>query len=603
VLGRRIGYPSAQMGGLRVVRRSSFAVQILRLVPWIALVLAAVLDRGPQGETRFSAHFLPVVLWVYDDFAWTCARNSVVFAGVVTLISLGMGVTAAWLGARRQFWGQALGRGWVESILAVSPAFVALGLVGLWGQPQSWPWPFSGPRATERGVSLESWSGLPLWMTWIWSTLPAAIALVTVITRPAVERLSTSWDDAARIAGGAGPGVWRRLTWPLIRPAAARGAALVFFLSLIEPGAPRILGLRRTLAFQIVELASRPEPFPRLAVWALIAALIAVAGSVLIRWWGGPAKIGNGDESIRTVAPRPATPGGALCSWLFLGGVGVVGWLPIVGLFELSVGPAWRHSASNGEASRVPATLAHCFGGAPVPDLMAASALLGAEVAAGLALLGWLLRADGSGRSPPALLPRLRVGMPAIPPLSLGIGVLALPWLASLAAHSLFDDGWIGWLARGLERLRIWLDPDRNAWALLALGVGLALAPWFLAAAASSRDRAQHHWVDSRVEAALLAGASRGRARRLARAGGLNRWLVCVFAVWAAAATNLTPALLWAPWSDGRTVAAGAVVLAGGAAEDECQAAALALLAIVVTLAALLLVRVTNSLRPFDELD
>ena len=62
------------------------------------------------------------------------------------------------------------------------------------------------------------------------------------------------------------------MTWPLIRPAAARAAAIVFPMALLEPGVPLILGLRRTLAFQIVEAAGRPDPFPRLAVWTVMAA-------------------------------------------------------------------------------------------------------------------------------------------------------------------------------------------------------------------------------------------------------------------------------------------------------------------------------------------
>ena len=64
----------------------------LGFAPAVALVAAILVDEGPTGEPRASSHFFPVVLWLYDDFAWTCARNSVIFALVVSLGSLVLGV-------------------------------------------------------------------------------------------------------------------------------------------------------------------------------------------------------------------------------------------------------------------------------------------------------------------------------------------------------------------------------------------------------------------------------------------------------------------------------------------------------------------------------
>ena len=50
-----------------------FALGISLLLPVIALPLSVWLDRGPAGEARISPHFFPLVLWLFDDFAWTCA--------------------------------------------------------------------------------------------------------------------------------------------------------------------------------------------------------------------------------------------------------------------------------------------------------------------------------------------------------------------------------------------------------------------------------------------------------------------------------------------------------------------------------------------------
>ena len=54
--------------------------------------------------------------------------------------------------------------------------------------------------------------------------------------------------------------------WPIVRPAAARAAGIIFLLAIVEPGAPLVLGLRRTLAFQIVD-ARRVRAHFRAAVW------------------------------------------------------------------------------------------------------------------------------------------------------------------------------------------------------------------------------------------------------------------------------------------------------------------------------------------------
>ena len=156
---------------------------LIQLVPAVALVLAVWFDRGPKGDARLSPHLFPVVLWIFDDFAWTCARNSVVFALVVSLTSLVIGVGLSWLIARRRFWGRPILRGAVAALMAAPPAFLALGILGLLGPPSPWPWPFVTQDPKGPGASLESWSGLPLWIVWVWTTLPGAAALVALPRR------------------------------------------------------------------------------------------------------------------------------------------------------------------------------------------------------------------------------------------------------------------------------------------------------------------------------------------------------------------------------------------------------------------------------------
>jgi ABC-type Fe3+ transport system permease subunit len=566
--------------------------------PLVALVLSILFDRGPAGETRLSTHFFPVALWLYDDFAWTCARNSVIFALVVTAASLFLGVAVAWAGARRRFWGHRFLGQVVGSLVVVSPAFLALGLVGLFGDPRPspWPWPVSPESVMRRTVSLESWSGLPLWLVWVWTALPAGVALVSLVAARSVERLEPSWDDAARLAGVRRLRSWRRLLWPLVRPAAARAAAVVFVFSLVEPGAPLVLGLRRTLAFQLIEASRRAEPFPRLAVWAVMTGLIALAGSVVIRRWGGTAILGGQRGLAVSSSTRSASARRALVSGTMLAACAVTGWVPVLGLVRLSLGAVGRDNPSTGAIGPAVEALAHCLRDPPVPELVANSLLLGLELAVGLFVLEWLV-----GAGPKRPWPLLSI---SIPPLVLGAGLYSLSWLAGLAARSLTDNQFWPPLARACEQVAVLSDLDRNPWVLMALSVGLVLAPWFLTASwAGSRLERSNGRLASAIEAALLAGDSRGRARRLSAPGwwrrSLGRFILCG----SLAATNLTPALLFARWTDVRTVAPGALALAAGHEEDRCQAAVLALLATFVVVLALGVARTTSSPAGIDAID
>jgi hypothetical protein len=134
--------------------------------------------------------------------------------------------------------------------------------------------------------------------------------------------------------------------------------------------------------------------------------------------------------------------------------------------------------------------------------------------------------------------------------------------------------------------------------------VALALVPRFLIAWQREAKRGQSRVrSDSALDAALLAGASRAGAIRLRRPLPRARWFAGCFLACSLAATNLTPALLFEPWTDGQTVAPAVLLMAVGPADARSQAAMLALCAIAVNLLALAMARVSSVLPRGLELD
>jgi ABC-type Fe3+ transport system permease subunit len=578
------------MGSFRWLRiMARWLLSALQLAPVFALVAAILVDEGPTGEARASSHYFPLVLWLFDDFAWTCARNSVIFALVVSISSLALGVglrcalDRVWPRGRPLLGAAAL------AVVAVSPAFLALGLKGVFLDRASWPVRAEWSGAESAGASLESWSGVLLWLTWIYSAVPPAAAFVATACASSFRRLDPTWADAARLAGASSYRIARDLFWPIVRPAAVRAAGAVFLIAMVEPGAPLVLGLRRTLAFQIVDAATGPDAFPRAAVWALMAGLLGLCGWLVFRSLGR--------------APIAADPSSAACAlrldrrehraaavvaiisavWLSLWAIVV--WLPVAGLFGFFTRSGGSSPPADGGLAGAVLTAA-----APLRDpvflqVLLDSAVFALEVACGLLLVAWVAGLECRSRSP--LGSRRWLGpLTAFPPLVLGTGVLAMPWLAALGSRFLLDRG--GDRAAVLAGdLAAAIDPHQHLWILMACGVGLVILPRiFRYEGVSPAGSSGRQSTGSGYAAAVHAGAPRWRAAALGKPGILWRLAGRFAIVWVVAATNLTPALLFSAQDEGQTLGPAFLALAGGDAAARSQAAALALLSVLANLAA-----------------
>jgi iron(III) transport system permease protein len=428
------------------------------------------------------------------------------------------------------------------------------------------------------------------------------VALVFVSTRAAQDRMDPDLEDAARLAGATPSRIWWTLLWPILRPALAATGGLIFVTNLADPGAPLLLGLRRTVAFQIVTAALSSDPFPRIAATGLIVLFLTLAGGALALRPAkkkmaaepehAPAAGGSPrDDERRSKRMRDAGRVRALVWSSLLLVWSLLAWLPVVGLIRMSL-QGGNRGVSPGERARAPGTNAlHLLFSDPSGRLLFHSALLGVSVFVVVALLArWPAKVPrgprfGSGER------RLhrRTGSDlltwSVPPLVVSVGMLALLRVAELAGRLV--DAELGWRGVGasLAQLALEFQPSRAPGFLLVAGICLAVLPRRLMnrrEAAGSKEASAR-----RIDQAVLSGAGYGHAKSLALRGA--RTIPAATAVlWATlAATSIAPAILLAPTFGSSPVGPGVVVLADQPESGRARASLLSLAAIVAQLSVL----------------
>lgn len=534
---------------------------LIVVAPLAALVAAAALDRGPDGAIRAS--IFPTAITLLDPFVGAAIRNSLLMATSVTLASLLVGIGFGRLMGGWRFPLQGLSVAILTIAAATPPAVLALGLSILIDGPGERAWRGWFDRAGGR------YSFVPLdwgWIGWFWAAVAQGGALASLAFLSAHAKLNPAWRDAAKLAGGSRNRVWWRLNWPLLRPALARPLGFIFAATLADPGAPLILGLRRTLGYQVAVSALGPEPFPRIAVLGLVILLLAAVVRLAMFAWSGADRLGRMGEVDRKDDARPAPIASirrTLGAWLLGAGWLVLLIAPILAIVTaLGRGESFSSSRFLEEAAdlidseTVALLIRSAVLGIAVMILAVVSRRLvrGLEAAAGTASTDRFERFARLGASAPILS---------------GIVVLCLPGLLAMLADAL------GGRFGPLNRLAEWSRGDGASFSLLVVGVWMTMAPVWL----GSRDRrgGTISADDPRFAAATLAGAGRGRARRLAL-GALRparRRSAGVLAIFAA--TNIAPAILLATSLQDATVGPALLFLSERPGDGLAAASVLAL--------------------------
>jgi ABC-type Fe3+ transport system permease subunit len=553
--------------------------------PLLALVATVILDTGPGPDSLVRVSLFPLVLTAYDTLTWASLGNSLALAATVACGSLICGVSLGRVFSRWHFWGRPLFFALLLAPAVIPPSFTSLGLLGLFDPSGPRVWRSLARVVFAPEVADRGWP----WLVWTWAALSQGVALVVFTTSSVLRLLDPDREDAARLAGASPRRIWWSLTWPALRPSVAAVISLIFMLTLADPGPPLILGLRRSLGFQLVFSSIRPDPFPRIAALGVVILSVALAWHKLVSWWGRAGMVPDLFASGTRDRQRPSALDAA---WPRSAAFGVVllfcsllAWLPVLGLATMSLARLGDSDNSHPLVRLGVLDLARRLTEDPAPQLLAHTLLLGL----GVGLVLWTL-ASWRPRDPfgPPARKWKSVGAfvtSSVPPLVMGVSVLSFSRLAGLAA--LWLEGRLEWprAAAAIELMGRTLDPCAAPGLALYLGVCLAQIPTKLLTRRSQPGRGEP--VSHRIDQAVLSGARRHRARALGLRGSASIPARSIVLWSVLAATGIAPAILLAPTMESRPVGPGIVILADGPGESRAQAAALALTTIVVNLAAL----------------
>jgi iron(III) transport system permease protein len=289
----------------RVIQGSVWLLTVgLVVVPLLPLVPASVRSR-PLYESGGSFTFAGYRTLLADPAFWRAARNTVEFAGTVTLIAVVVGAGLAILCERTDLPGRR-----VLARVALAPLFLPpLGLILGWTTLYG-----DGGYLTHfvTGTLHLPWDiGTPFGMGVMGAAVAAPIALITV--QAALRGGDTALEEAARSTGAGTIRVLGRITIPLLRPALLNVALLIFTISLEQLGIPIFLGAAHNVDFFASYLyrtwSESPTPDPAsVSAGAVLLLLIATVLIALRRWAVGAEDrfVTTSGRSVRQPLPLRA---------------------------------------------------------------------------------------------------------------------------------------------------------------------------------------------------------------------------------------------------------------------------------------------------------
>lgn len=327
--GRRRPRRLPRVTGTGMVAAATYAVcGLLVLPPLFTLVRTSLTVRGHEGWTLDNYR----ALLVGDRFGEPLL-NSLVFAGGTSLVALILGTALAWLVERTDARFATVAQISAFISLAVPYVVRSIGWVLLLGPEQGF--------LTTAGRSLMGWAESPFQLFSMTgmvlvnglSWTPAVFLLLSIPLRS----MDPALEEASAMSGAGGRTTFRRVTLPLVRPAALSVVLLTFVQSLEAFETPAIIGLPgrvpvlTTEIYQSLKLSVLPDYGRASAYATVLIVLVAGAIAAYVRMLRRAARF----QTVGGRAYRPHRQ--ALGRWRPLGSTAVLALPALVALPSLAL--------------------------------------------------------------------------------------------------------------------------------------------------------------------------------------------------------------------------------------------------------------------------
>jgi molybdate transport system permease protein len=212
---------------------------------------------------------------------WTAIRLSLRIAVVATFVALPFGVAAAWVLARKNFWGKALLDGIVHLPLVLPPVVTGYLLLISFGK--------RGPI----GAFLYEYFGIVFSFRWTGAALACGVMgfpLLVRAIRLSIEAIDRRLEAAASTLGAHPLKVFATVTLPLALPGIIAGMILCFAKALGEFGATitfvsNIPGETQTISAAIYTYTNVPGGDAAAARLVVIAIVLSLTALIVSEWF------------------------------------------------------------------------------------------------------------------------------------------------------------------------------------------------------------------------------------------------------------------------------------------------------------------------------
>lgn len=313
---------------LPIVMRQQFSmpavlalvVVLLAAIPLLfVLQSSAGLSLGQWGA--LWSNRLPGLLW-----------NTLSLAALVALGSFILGITSAWLMARREFVGRRVAV-WLMVLPLTIPTYVFAHIYTTLLEQDGWLGRLWYGLFGEMAVAPDLYN---VWGTALILSL-ASFSYVFLLVRAALMRSNRSLEEAARMQGASPAQVFWRVSLPLLRPAIAAGLAMVVLHVLSDFGAVSMLRYQ-TFTLSIYMQMSGRFDYHSAAGLSLVLIFLSLTFFITERAFRSRQRYYSSSSSqARLVERRAAGTWEQLLIWC---------WLGLIVLFSFALPVAWMLSWS-----------------------------------------------------------------------------------------------------------------------------------------------------------------------------------------------------------------------------------------------------------------